>query len=158
LFDSQFFIEASLSKACFAIDLKLSILHRRSLRELLSRAMEAKRVKFYPHLQVNSAFSPTLRSLGIRGAWATFVGSPEMTLCRTACEWQSFVSQYSCLILSYYCSHCYHLADHTAMTTKFRAAMSKLATLGQIRDLLYDCSGNHPPAPPVEFSRHCNQT
>jgi hypothetical protein len=29
------------------------------------------------------------------------------------------------------------------MTTKFRAAMSKMATLGQIRELLTDCSGAH---------------
>ncbi|KAJ7917467.1 fungal versatile peroxidase from pleurotus Eryngii [Mycena leptocephala] len=50
---------------------------------------------------------------------------------RTACEWQSFVT------------------DHTAMTTKFRAAMSKLATLGQIRDLLYDCSDVIPKSVPL---------
>ncbi|KAF7368293.1 Peroxidase [Mycena venus] len=46
---------------------------------------------------------------------------------RMACEWQSFVT------------------DHQAMTQKFRAAMSKLATLGQIRELLTDCSGSFSP-------------
>ncbi|KAJ6571094.1 manganese peroxidase isozyme precursor [Mycena capillaripes] len=41
---------------------------------------------------------------------------------RTACEWQSFVD------------------NQDLMTTKFRAAMSKMAILGQSRDLLTDCS------------------
>ncbi|KAJ7598760.1 heme peroxidase [Mycena floridula] len=41
---------------------------------------------------------------------------------RTACEWQSFI------------------ADHNKMTSAFRAAMSKMATLGQIRSFLTDCS------------------
>ncbi|KAJ6578484.1 manganese peroxidase isozyme precursor [Mycena capillaripes] len=41
---------------------------------------------------------------------------------RMACEWQSFI------------------ANHNTMTSKFRAAMSKMATLGQIRELLTDCS------------------
>ncbi|KAJ7936731.1 heme peroxidase [Mycena leptocephala] len=41
---------------------------------------------------------------------------------RMACEWQSFIS------------------NHNLMTSKFRAAMSKMATLGQIRLLLTDCS------------------
>ncbi|KAJ6535206.1 heme peroxidase [Mycena vulgaris] len=41
---------------------------------------------------------------------------------RTACEWQSFI------------------ANHNTMQTKFKAAMSKLATLGQVRGLLTDCS------------------
>ncbi|KAJ6563979.1 manganese peroxidase isozyme precursor [Mycena capillaripes] len=50
---------------------------------------------------------------------------------RMACEWQSFIT------------------DHTAMTTKFRAAMSKLATLGQIRELLTDCSDVIPTAAPL---------
>ncbi|KAJ7131840.1 heme peroxidase [Mycena crocata] len=50
---------------------------------------------------------------------------------RMACEWQSFVT------------------DHEAMTRKFRAAMSKLATLGQIRALLTDCSDVIPVAPPL---------
>ncbi|KAJ7055734.1 heme peroxidase [Mycena amicta] len=41
---------------------------------------------------------------------------------RTACEWQSFIT------------------NHSLMTSRFRAAMSKLATTGQIRELLTDCS------------------
>ncbi|KAJ6536416.1 manganese peroxidase isozyme precursor [Mycena vulgaris] len=41
---------------------------------------------------------------------------------RTACEWQSFI------------------ADHNAMTTKFKSAMAKIVTLGQVRGLLTDCS------------------
>ncbi|KAJ6556241.1 manganese peroxidase isozyme precursor [Mycena capillaripes] len=41
---------------------------------------------------------------------------------RMACEWQSFI------------------ANHNTMTTKFRAAMAKMATLGQNRNLLTDCS------------------
>ncbi|KAF7342476.1 Peroxidase [Mycena venus] len=50
---------------------------------------------------------------------------------RTACEWQSFIT------------------DHQAMTQKFHAAMSKLATLGQIRELLTDCSDVIPTASPL---------
>ncbi|KAL0955805.1 hypothetical protein HGRIS_002013 [Hohenbuehelia grisea] len=41
---------------------------------------------------------------------------------RTACEWQSFVN------------------NHDLLVSKFTKAMSKLATLGQIRALLTDCS------------------
>ncbi|KAF7335796.1 Peroxidase [Mycena venus] len=48
---------------------------------------------------------------------------------RMACEWQSFI------------------ANHNTMTTKFRAAMSKMATLGQIRGLLTDCSDVIPVPP-----------
>ncbi|KAJ7927044.1 manganese peroxidase isozyme precursor, partial [Mycena leptocephala] len=55
---------------------------------------------------------------------------------RTACEWQSFVT------------------DHQAMTQKFRAAMSKLATLGQIRELLTDCSDVIPTARPLTKGPH----
>jgi len=50
---------------------------------------------------------------------------------RMACEWQSFVT------------------DHQAMTQKFHAAMSKLATLGQTREFLTDCSDVIPTAPPL---------
>ncbi|KAJ6550426.1 heme peroxidase [Mycena vulgaris] len=50
---------------------------------------------------------------------------------RMACEWQSFVN------------------DHAAMTSKFRKAMAKLATLGQIREFLTDCSDVIPTAPPL---------
>ncbi|TFK70626.1 manganese peroxidase 1 [Pluteus cervinus] len=41
---------------------------------------------------------------------------------RTACEWQAFIT------------------DHDLMVSRFRAAMSKLATLGQNRKRLIDCS------------------
>ncbi|KAJ7837997.1 heme peroxidase [Mycena olivaceomarginata] len=41
---------------------------------------------------------------------------------RMACEWQSFIG------------------NHATMTTKFRAAMAKMATLGQNRNSLTDCS------------------
>ncbi|KAJ7443556.1 heme peroxidase [Mycena latifolia] len=50
---------------------------------------------------------------------------------RTACEWQSFI------------------ASHSTMTTKFRAAMSKMATLGQIREFLTDCSDVIPVPMPL---------
>ncbi|KAF7300884.1 Peroxidase [Mycena kentingensis (nom. inval.)] len=50
---------------------------------------------------------------------------------RTACEWQSFIT------------------NHAAMTSKFRAVMSKLATLGNIRALLIDCSDVIPVPPPL---------
>ncbi|KAJ7352195.1 heme peroxidase [Mycena albidolilacea] len=50
---------------------------------------------------------------------------------RMACEWQSFI------------------ANHGTMTTKFRAAMSKMATLGQIRELLTDCSDVIPVPPTI---------
>ncbi|KAJ6546368.1 manganese peroxidase isozyme precursor [Mycena sp. CBHHK59/15] len=41
---------------------------------------------------------------------------------RMACEWQSFI------------------ANHNTMISKFRASMAKLATLGQVRARLTDCS------------------
>ncbi|KAJ6528227.1 heme peroxidase [Mycena vulgaris] len=41
---------------------------------------------------------------------------------RMACEWQSFI------------------ANHNTMTSKFRAAMAKMSTLGQARNSLTDCS------------------
>ncbi|KAJ7846880.1 heme peroxidase [Mycena olivaceomarginata] len=41
---------------------------------------------------------------------------------RMACEWQPFIG------------------NHATMTTKFRAAMAKMATLGQNRNSLTDCS------------------
>ncbi|KAJ7291753.1 heme peroxidase [Mycena rebaudengoi] len=50
---------------------------------------------------------------------------------RMACEWQSFIS------------------NHNLMTSKFRAAMSKMATLGQIRLLLTDCSDVIPLPKPL---------
>ncbi|KAJ7249934.1 heme peroxidase [Mycena rebaudengoi] len=50
---------------------------------------------------------------------------------RTACEWQSFIS------------------NHNLMTSKFRAAMSKMATLGQLTFLLTDCSDVIPVPKPL---------
>ncbi|KAJ7584950.1 putative versatile peroxidase [Mycena floridula] len=50
---------------------------------------------------------------------------------RTACVWQSFI------------------ADHTKMTASFRAAMSKMATLGQNRALMVDCSDVIPVPKPL---------
>ncbi|KAJ7817415.1 manganese peroxidase 1 [Mycena leptocephala] len=53
---------------------------------------------------------------------------------RTACEWQSFVN------------------NQNLMATKFRAAMSKMAILGQSRFLLTDCSEVIPTPKPVSDS------
>ncbi|KAF7291422.1 Peroxidase [Mycena indigotica] len=49
----------------------------------------------------------------------------------TACQWQSFIT------------------DHELMIGRFRAAMAKLATLGQIRALLTDCSDVIPVPKPL---------
>ncbi|RDB18165.1 Versatile peroxidase VPL2 [Hypsizygus marmoreus] len=54
---------------------------------------------------------------------------------RTACEWQSFIT------------------DHARMQSKFRAAMSKMAILGQDRSRLIDCSDIIPvPMTPLAKS------
>ncbi|KAF9000578.1 MnP-short, class II peroxidase [Hymenopellis radicata] len=50
---------------------------------------------------------------------------------RTACEWQSFIG------------------NEQQMNAKFRAAMAKLATTGQTRSLLTDCSDVIPVPPPA---------
>ncbi|KAJ6532871.1 versatile peroxidase VPS1 [Mycena vulgaris] len=53
---------------------------------------------------------------------------------RTACEWQSFTN------------------NQKLMATKFRAAMAKMAILGQDRNLLTDCSEVIPTPKPVSDS------
>ncbi|KAF8913717.1 manganese peroxidase 1 [Mucidula mucida] len=50
---------------------------------------------------------------------------------RTACEWQSFIG------------------NEQRMNARFRAAMTKLATTGQTRSLLTDCSDVIPVPPPA---------
>ncbi|TFK33106.1 manganese peroxidase isozyme precursor [Crucibulum laeve] len=50
---------------------------------------------------------------------------------RTACQWQSYIT------------------NHDLMVSRFRAAMSKLATLGQFRLLMTDCSDVIPVPKPL---------
>ena len=54
---------------------------------------------------------------------------------RTACEWQSFVK------------------DHAKLQSAFKAAMAKLAILGQDRSKMIDCS-EVIPIPPVSALIH----
>jgi hypothetical protein len=102
-FDSQFFIEVCSFKLYITLQtINVDILYRRYSPEPGSPAKEATSERFPLPSSGNSVSSPTLPSLVIPGA--SFI--PDLfvacrlhgdygTSCRTACEWQSFVSQYS---------------------------------------------------------------
>jgi hypothetical protein len=102
-FDSQFFIEVCSFKLYITLQtINVDILYRRYSPEPGSPAKEATSERFPLPSAGNSVSSPTLPSLVIPGA--SFI--PDLfvacrshgdygTSCRTACEWQSFVSQYS---------------------------------------------------------------